>query len=193
MSCRIVPLFALAFLVVLTGCRDPKVEHYRVPKEKPAATASTPADAMASATVPTSSEALTWSAPTAWTAKPPSPMRKGSYAISGPGGEADFSITAFPGDTGGLLANLNRWRGQIALPPLAGGELESSLVHLDANGLHFDVVDFVGTTNGVPTRLLGAVLSRPGETWFFKLTGPDTLVAAEKASFLGFLQTVKAP
>ena len=193
MSRRIVPLFTLAFLVVLTGCRDPKVEHYRVPKEKPAATAPNPADAMASATVPTGSDALTWTAPTAWTAKAPSPMRKGSYAISGPGGEADLSITAFPGDTGGLLANLNRWRGQIALPPLAGGELEASLVHLDANGLHFDVVDFVGTANGAPTRLLGAVLSRPGETWFFKLTGPDALVAAEKAAFLDFLQTVKAP
>lgn len=184
---------SLAALALLTSCREPKVEHYRVPKEKPATTASAPADAMASATVPTGSEAIKWTAPAAWTAKPPSPMRKGSYAVAGPGGEADLSITAFPGDTGGLLANLNRWRGQISLPPLAGGELEASLVHLDANGLHFDVVDFVGTANGASTRLLGAVLSRPGETWFFKLTGPEATVAAAKADFFAFIQTVKAP
>ncbi len=184
---------SLAALALLTSCREPKVEHYRVPKEKPVATAAAPADAMAAATVPTGSDAITWTAPAAWTAKPPSPMRKGSYAIPGSAGDADLSITAFPGDTGGLVANLNRWRGQIALPPLAGGEVEANLVHLDANGLHFDMVDFVGTANGVPTRLLGAVLNRPGETWFFKLTGPEATVAAAKADFLAFIQTVKAP
>ena len=184
---------SLAALALLTSCREARVEHYRVPKEKPAPTTVAPADAMASATVPTGSEAITWTAPAAWTPKPPSPMRKGSYAITGTGGEADLSITAFPGDTGGLLANLNRWRGQISLPPLASGELEASLLHLDANGLHFDVVDFVGTANGTPTRLIGAVLSRPGETWFFKLTGPEATVAAAKADFFAFIQTVKAP
>lgn len=184
---------SLAAVVLLTSCREPKVEHYRVPKEKTPASASTPGDAMASATVPTGNEVITWTAPAGWTAKAPSPMRKGSYAIAGPGGEADLSVTAFPGDTGGLLANVNRWRGQVALPPLAGGELESSLLHLDANGLHFDVVDFVGIANGAPTRVLGAVLSRPGETWFFKLTGPEATVAAAKADFLAFIRTVKAP
>lgn len=184
---------SLAAVALLTSCREPKVEHYRVPKEQPAPAAAAPADPMASATVPTGSEAITWTAPAAWAPKPAGPMRKGSYAVPGAGGEADLSITAFPGDTGGLLANLNRWRGQLALPPLAGGEMETSLVHLDANGLHFDIVDFTGTVNGVPTRLLGAVLSRPGETWFFKLTGPEATVAAAQADFQAFLQTVKAP
>jgi hypothetical protein len=43
----------------------------------------------------------------------------------------------------------------------------------------------------VPPRLLGAVLSRPGETWFFKLMGPDALVAAQKNDFTAFLRSVK--
>ena len=148
---------------------------------------------MASTAVPTGTEHLTWTAPAHWTAKPASAMRKGSFGIKGAGGEADLSIIAFPGDTGGLLANLNRWRGQIALPPLSDAQLEGHVTHLDANGLHFDVVDFAGTANGAPTRILGAVLSRPGETWFFKLMGPDALTASEKAAFADFLKTVKAP
>lgn len=192
MSSRIRLSASLAALALLASCREAKVEHYRVPKEVPAAaTAATPDDTMASATVPTGSEVFTWTAPAAWTPKAPSPMRKGSYAVPGSAGEADFSITAFPGDTGGLLANVNRWRGQVALPAIGGAELEASLQHLDANGLHFDVVDFLGNAGGAPTRVIGAIVSRPGETWFFKLTGPDATVAAAKGDFLAFLQTVK--
>ena len=138
------------------------------------------------------SDNLAWTAPDHWVAKPPSAMRKGSFAIKGDSGaDADLSITAFPGDTGGLLANLNRWRGQVSLAPLSAAELDGSLQHFDGTGLHFDVVDFVGTANGTPTRIIGAVLSRPGETWFFKLMGPDALVAAQKNDFLNFLRSVK--
>jgi hypothetical protein len=52
------------------------------------------------------------------------------------------------------------------------------------------VVDFAGTAGGAPTRILGAILPYKGETWFFKLMGPDALVAHEKPAFLEFLRTV---
>jgi hypothetical protein len=196
--------------LLLGGCRDREITAYRAPKDPapaalPPATASgLPADHppvaagvgndMASTPVPTGSGSLAWAAPADWVAKPVGPMRKGSFAVKGTNGaEADLSITAFPGNTGGLLANLNRWRGQVGLPPLAEGQLDGSLEHLDLNGLHFELVDFAGTANGTPTRILGAVLSRPDETWFFKLMGPDALVAAQRDSFRGFLGTVKEP
>ena len=45
-------------------------------------------------------------------------MRLASHKVSDEdGNEIDFSITSFPGDVGGLLANVNRWLGQIGLPP----------------------------------------------------------------------------
>lgn len=196
-------------LLVLSGCRDREITAYRAPKDPvaappgPAEATELPADhppvgnqaggdtTMANATVPTGSDSLTWTAPTHWTAKPVGPMRKGSYAITGDGAEADLSITAFPGDTGGLLANINRWRGQISLPPLASDQLEANLTHLDIGPLHVEVVDFVGTANGTPTRILGAVVPHGRETWFFKLLGPDPVVAREKAAFLEFLRTVR--
>jgi len=190
---------ALAVLTLLAACRDPQVESYRVPKESPppvpalsGATNDTPAADMASTTVPTGSEKFSWTAPTHWTAKPTGAMRKGSYAITGAEGEADLSITAFPGDTGGLLANINRWRGQISLPPQSTAQLEGELQHLDSGPLHFDIVDIAGTANGAPTRIIGAVLARPEETWFFKFMGPDALVAREKAAFIAFVQSVSS-
>jgi hypothetical protein len=114
-------------------------------------------------------------------------MRKGSYSVSGPEGAADLSITAFPGDVGGDLANVNRWRGQLQLPPVP--DLTGALQPLEANG--FRILVFDGANGG--TRMLGAIVPRAGETWFFKLTGPDALVAREKPAFLDFLKTVKAP
>ena len=130
---------------------------------------------------------LTWTAPADWKPTAGSAMRKGSYAITGPEGAADLSITAFPGDVGGDLANVNRWRGQLGLPPV--GTVAEAAQPLDANGLKMLV--FEGANNG--QRMVAAIVSRPAETWFFKLTGPDALVARTKPAFLDFLRTVKAP
>ena len=143
---------------------------------------------MANTPVPTASgPALTWTAPAHWRTKTGSAMRKDSYAVHGSEGEGDLSITAFPCDVGGDLANINRWRGQVGLPPVA--DVASGAQTLEAGGMKMLLVDAANNGN----RILGAIVSRPGETWFFKLTGPDPLLAREKTAFVAFLQTVKAP
>jgi len=159
-----------------------------LPAGHPSIDGTPPPPGMASTPVPTATgQALVWTAPAPWTPKPGSAMRKGSYAISGPEGAGDLSITAFPGDVGGNLANVNRWRGQLQLPPVT--DLTGAVQPLEVNGLNLLVFD---AANG-GSRILGAIVPRPGETWFFKLTGPDALVAREKPAFLDFLRTVKAP
>lgn len=184
---RYVPL--LPALLLLAGCRDREIRSYRIPKE-PIASA-TPAAAPATA-APSTGSALAWTAPAHWTEKPAGGFRRGSFTLPGADGEADFSIIAFPGDAGGLLENLNRWRNQLALPPLSEAEVQGMLEHVDgAGGMHFHVVDFTGTADGHATRILGAVLSHGGESWFFKVMGPATTVEAERAAFLAFLDTVK--
>ncbi len=197
---RLLPLAAIA-LLGLTSCRDSKITTYRVPKEKtpampaaPAAAANAPGATMANTAVTTANgPGLTWSAPAHWTAKAASAMRKGSYAITADSGEtADLSITAFPGDVGGDLANVNRWRGQIQLPPLAAAELSSATAHLDVNGLHLTTVDFTGGPTAKPQRVIGAIIPVGNATWFFKLSGPAALVGREQAAFATFLQTIRA-
>lgn len=137
--------------------------------------------------------ALVWTAPADWQAKPAGMIRKGSYNVPGENGAvADLSITAFPGDTGGLFANVNRWRGQIGLPPIAESALDANIERLDANGFNLVIVDATGTNNGQPTRLLGAIVPFQGQTWFFKLVGPAPVVAKQQAAFRTFLTTVKA-
>lgn len=146
---------------------------------------------MANTAVATASGApLAWTAPPTWTAKPAGAMRKGSYTVKGDEGEADFAITAFPGDVGGDLANLNRWRGQLSLPALNQSDFAAATEHVDHNGLHMTVVDILGTGDK-PQRILGAMIPHGGATWFFKLTGPAALVAREKPAFTAFLATIK--
>ena len=197
---RLLPLAAIA-LLGLTSCRDSKITTYRVPKEKTpampaaaAAAANASGATMANTAVTTANgPGLTWSAPAHWTAKAASAMRKGSYAITADSGEtADLSITAFPGDVGGDLANVNRWRGQIQLPPLAAAELSSATAHLDVNGLHLTTVDFTGGPTAKPQRVIGAIIPVGNATWFFKLSGPAALVGREQAAFATFLQTIRA-
>ncbi|HXN35848.1 MAG TPA: hypothetical protein VN877_06730, partial [Opitutaceae bacterium] len=149
---------------------------------------------MAISSVPTAGgEALAWQAPPSWTPKAASAMRKGSYAVPGDGGEADLSITAFPGDVGGELANVNRWRGQVGLSPLGPQELGAAVSRFEANGLAFTVVDLTAQGDPGAKAILGAIVPFGGSTWFFKLMGPGGPVRGSRAAFVDFLHTVKAP
>jgi hypothetical protein len=129
---------------------------------------------------------LLWKAPADWQNLPGNAMRRGSYAV---GGGAEVAITAFPGDVGGVLANVNRWREQAGLAPVDETGLGRTTTPIESNGMHFLVVDAEGDSASV----VAALLPWNGATWFFKLTGPSDAVARAKPAFLSFLRTVRAP
>jgi hypothetical protein len=155
----------------------------------PAAPAATAEAGGMESSLPVQSEAgesLLWSAPAGWQVQTGNPVRKGSFAA---GGGAEVAITAFPGDVGGVLANVNRWRQQAGLDPVDDAGLVQATAAIDSNGLHFVVVD---ATNG-SAPILAALVPWNGGTWFFKLTGPAAAVAKARPDFLAFLRTVRAP
>ena len=208
MMLRITTIMLAAAALVLTGCRDREVTAYRAPKDPSPKQPEMPAGhppmgqppaagepvaaapgAMTGAVPTAEGAALVWTAPANWTPKALGSMRKGSYSIAGDAGTmADLAITAFPGDTGGLFANVNRWRGQVGLGPIEAAQLETNTQAVEANGLKMVIVDATGSGN----TLIGAIVPYNGQTWFFKLLGPEALVAREKPAFKEFLNTVKA-
>jgi hypothetical protein len=119
-------------------------------------------------------------------------MRRGSFSIqSAQGAEADVSIFVFPGAAGGLLENVNRWRGQIGLPPFEESHLAAETTQIKSeSGLTLVTVDMTGPSG---ERILGAVLEHGSESWFFKIKGPDALVLSEKPAFLAFIKSVHQP
>ncbi len=130
-----------------------------------------------------------WEAPDHWEAGPVSAMRRGSYSVSGPEGSADISITTFPGDVGGLLANVNRWRGQLNLGPISEDRLPDYTRAETIHGREATIVEFDGPSQGTVT----AIFNYGGDSWFFRLTGPNALVERERVAFLEFLRTIRFP
>ncbi len=167
-------------LLVLASCKQEPIVTYRVPKESVA-----PAAAPVAAT---SHVELDWKLPSGWIEQPPSNMRVGSFKImSKIGGSVDVSIVALAGDAGGDLANVNRWRGQIGLDPIAGSDLAAKSEMISAAGQRMRLVNFENSGK----RLVAVACAHDGKTWFFKMTGDDAAVEAALPSFRTFLSSLK--
>lgn len=128
-----------------------------------------------------------WEVPESWNEGKVSSVRLASFSVSGDSGEAlDISVTSFPGDVGGLLANVNRWLGQIGLSPVGQENLKKYCSSLSFAGHSGHMVEAYGKEQG----LFAGVLFLEDESWFFKLQGDRKLAEREKANFSQFLQSI---
>ena len=114
-------------------------------------------------------------------------MRLGNFTAAA--GQAEITVMTFPGDVGGLLANVNRWRGQSGLPPVNDAGLASATERVSVSGTPATLVEAVGDKNG----LISVYHPVGDQTWFYKIAGPSAVVAAEKGAFMEFLQSIRFP
>jgi hypothetical protein len=183
-------LAAAAALLGVSGCNnDSAITVYRIPKEtQPEATPVQ--DAMAAA----GAVSVQWTTPPGWETQPATGFRKGSFLVHGPDGQqADVSIISFPQSAGGLLANINRWRDQLKLAPVSDLATAASPMSVGGHPMYFvDIVsDQPMLPGGLKSHVLGGILETPGETWFFKMSGEDKLVSAQRETFRGFLSALQ--
>jgi hypothetical protein len=137
----------------------------------------------------------TWTIPTGWQAAPLSQFLIAKFSIAGAdGAEAAVNVSSLAGDGGGLLPNVNRWRSQLGLAPIADADL-ANLQTIEASGGTATLIDISGTDArvGKPARLVGIVLPLVGQTWFYKLMGDPDVVAQQKDAFVKFVQSAKYP
>ncbi len=134
-----------------------------------------------------------WEPPAHWKLGGQRPMRLATFEVPGANGlEADLSISALGGTAGGMLANINRWRTQqLGLPAATEADLPKISSQVPVSGGSATLVDFAGAGELEGTRMLAAVVSQSDRTWFFKLSGPDAVVGAERENFVKFLKSVK--
>ncbi len=180
-------LLLFVMVAALSSCRDKSVTSYRIPKD---ADSAPPAPAPEAA--PASSPGLSWTAPEGWQRQAAAGLRQASFLVSNAGGAAaDVSVVSFPGAGGDDLANVNRWRGQLKLPPVSVDDPGGRMQTLRTPAGEFAIADILGAPGekGVE-RILGAWLRLPDRVWFFKMMGPSELVETQKDQFLAFLHSV---
>lgn len=192
-AARALPLVLAAFLGA--ACKDRDVEVYRAPKQPAEAVAAMPAghppmgEAARAGELPRAGApaqpSLEWQAPAGWKPKPAGGMRLATYIIPAKGGQAELAVVAIAGSAGGSLANVNRWRGQLGLPPIDQGQLMKQALTVNSKAGTALLVDLAGADR--KSGLLAAILPTPAQTWFFKITGPADATAAAKPAFLEFL------
>lgn len=180
-------LAGLATGLALGGCGgEPEAEVTTVPKE----TASEPAPQPGMPDLPLAGERSglpDWEIPAEWQEAGAGGVRLASFAADGPAGPVDISVTAFPGDVGGLEANLNRWRNQIGLAPLAAGDLESGIERLRIGETEAIIARMSSTSEATHA----AIIEGGTETWFIKMTGPRASVEAQASAFGQFVSSIR--
>ncbi len=137
----------------------------------------------------------TWTVPGGWQEGPLAQFLIAKYVITGASGaSAAVNVSSLVGDGGGLLPNVNRWRTQLGLAPLAEADV-ASLPTIDASGAKATLIEFSGTDGrtGKPAQLVGVVLPLGGQTWFYKLMGDAGIVAQQKDALVKFVQSAKYP
>tara|TARA_B100001778_G_C18419896_1_gene552814 strand:+ start:157 stop:804 length:648 start_codon:yes stop_codon:yes gene_type:complete len=130
---------------------------------------------------------ITYKVPEGWDEFAPSSIRKANFKISNETGNAEVSITVFPGDVGGNLANVNRWRQQIGLTPIDSETLKTVLKPKIISNHPGYYVNIEGSGNSI----LGAILQFHGVTWFVKMQGNILTIEEQTDNFLTFLTNFK--
>ena len=135
-----------------------------------------------------------WEVPAGWQSVPATQMIMAKWSYTDPkGGKADVTVSVFPGETGGLTANLNRWRAQVGLQPAAPEELQKFADNTEVLGGKATLVDFTGSNpeSGDENRIVAAIVKRDGHSFFYKILGPKKVVDTQRDAFVKFVQTVK--
>ncbi len=141
---------------------------------------------------------LSANVPDNWSAvRPSSSMRLMQFRLGAPADDATLAI--FKNIGGTIDNNLARWSSQF------GYSLSDSEVNIRAeviNGMQVNIISILGTytnTMAFPGaaqpkpnyRLLAAIANTPDGLYYFKLTGPNTVITGRLEEFSRFIKSLR--
>lgn len=133
----------------------------------------------------TDSTSRQWEVPGTWKQIAPGQMQVARFAVQKDDKKAEVFVSVFPNDTGGTLANVNRWRRQLGLADIDEKELAALVTKLDLSNPNAVLVDLTNASQ----RMLGAIVPRDGQWWFYKMMGDATVAGAERENFVRFAKS----
>ena len=110
-------------------------------------------------------------------------MQEAKYTVTQGDASADISVSRAAGQ---VLANVNRWRGQVGLNPVASEE-EAGAKEVTVSSLPGKLFRFDGETKS----MVVAMIPKGSGAWFFKLFGNKVVVEKEATAFEAYLSTIK--
>jgi hypothetical protein len=142
---------------------------------------------------------LKYESPDGWESLPASGIRKAAFRVADGPREAVVTVIDFPAASGPMLAdplaNVNRWRGEVGLKPLAADDLPAALEPIEIAGLQANYVEAVPDAKSnepnADRGTLAAMATSNGVIWFFKISGDRDLVVAQREKFRSFLKSVQ--
>jgi hypothetical protein len=150
-------------------------------------------------------QAVAWKVPAGWVSEPPAnAMRRAQYRVPGAAGEAECVVFYFgPGQGGDPRSNAERWASQFVTADGKPASAALTTRAAEAGGMKVLFVETRGTylqgaMAATPVEqkagyaLLGAIVEGPDANWFFKLTGPEKTVLAQRVAFDALIGSVKA-
>ncbi|MFI5379823.1 MAG: hypothetical protein ACHRHE_11035 [Tepidisphaerales bacterium] len=177
-------------LAAASGCNhQPQPPAKNAPAE-PAPAARAGGGEAPDATAGANEVIVTQEAPKTWQLDPtPRQMREMTYAIGEGEKAAAVIVSKLPETTytNDPLSNINRWRTQVALPPLTD-IAQQKMEKVKIGSADGTLLDLAGVYN---RHLILAMLRRNGAIWYFKLLGHHETVAAERKGLESFLASVK--
>lgn len=135
----------------------------------------------------------TWIVPAGWREIDGGQFLFAKFLIAADGANASVNVSKSAGDGGGLLPNINRWRGQLGLGAWSEADLKQNTKEIDVTGGQGTFVELNGTDAATEkaATTLGIKVIRDGSTWYYKMMGDPKLVESQREAFLGFVKGVK--
>lgn len=123
--------------------------------------------------------------PPNWKPGPVTGMRKGCFRMQSEGQAIEVTVIPAGGD---LLANVNRWRGQLKLDPLDQRQLTDSSRDVKAGTLSGKYIAIPGASE----TILAAIFPEAGGgSWFVKLRGDANLADSQQEAFKSFVSSLR--
>jgi len=126
-----------------------------------------------------------WTVPESWTDKGSRSMILASFSAQD--GAVEITVSMLGGGAGGLLPNINRWRGQVGLPPASEADLTSITSTISVSGIESTYVNLPGSAQQIDA----VIVPKGNQTWFFKAMGAPAAVQKETENFKSFAQSVQ--
>lgn len=176
--------------MILVSCQsEDQIRTYRLPKKSNDSPLNVKKDKeVAELQKKNKKFTLKWQKPEGWEEFDGHSMRMASFYVPHTSGKGELSITEFSGMSGGIQANINRWRGQISLLPESEQTILNSSVSYKSELGNFLFFELANETSN--QGILASIFELSNRTVFVKLSTKQSALVEVKKDFLTFSKSI---